>query len=626
MGVFDRLREGIFRIRAIPGETEQDKTNIVNKKKEITEQIEAAVEAGKTVDLSQLLNITTLSRKRDEKYSIFEEMVADGRIGAALELYANDAVQYNSNGDIVWAESKDNDTYQYVTKLLKDLKIADNIWSWAYCLVLYGDVYLETFLNTSTSGKYPSLLLEPSRLQANVKMQKEIEGGKLERYIEKVANPAELYDLQYRGKTAGFVRARDIDLENNFVDNMYYQYTGNYQDIHLLSPTKFIHLCLSPNINRFPEKFNLVRETEADRKINEDLEDGSNIEGSSTSSLSFTVKTGQSVLENVYGPYQTLKLKEDSVLLERVTKSSITRIIQVELGDMPENQRKAKLRAIKNQIEQQLQVNKETGQIQSRSGAQPTENIIYTTTNNGKGVISSVNIGGDADVGNTQDITDSENKLYGSLLIPKAWLGADMDGTGLSNGGSLTEMSTVYARRVKRIQTALITGIKNLVNIFALAEGVPNIIGNFEIKLTPITTVEDTRRDELLQNKIRNVNDMMSLVSDFDLIDESTKLQIILNWLSDYLNQQDIVNIINKYLAELEQEENEKAEDEATEDENGPDFDFEGGSGPATPNININNEIPDNESPESTSEEPNTPDLETSEEVDLADIEGQDLL
>ena len=28
MGVFDRLREGIFRIRAVPGETEQDKNKI----------------------------------------------------------------------------------------------------------------------------------------------------------------------------------------------------------------------------------------------------------------------------------------------------------------------------------------------------------------------------------------------------------------------------------------------------------------------------------------------------------------------------------------------------------------------------------------------------------------------
>lgn len=626
MGVFDKLKEGIFKVRVVPGPTELDKTNIAREKDEATNQIDAAIEAGKTVDLSQLLNITSLSRKRDEKYAVFEEMVADGRIGAALELYANDAVQYNSNGDVVWVESENTDVSAYVTKLLKDLKVADDIWSWAYCLCLYGDVFLETFVNTSTSKdeKYPSLLLEPSKYDANIKTQRKIEGGKLERYIEKVANAAELYDLQYRGKTAGFVRARDIELENSLVDNSYYQYVGNYRDIQMLSPTKFIHICLAPNINRFPEKFNLVRETETDRMLENGLEDASSLEGSSTSTLSFTVKAGQSILENVYGPYQTLKLKEDSVLLERVTKSSITRIIQVELGDMPESQKKAKLRSIKNQIEQQLQVNKETGQIQSRSGAQPTENIIYTTTNNGKGVISSVNIGGDADVGNTQDITDSENKLYGSLLIPKAYLGADMDGSGLSNGGSLTEMNTVYARRVKRIQTALITGIKNLVNIFALAEHIPNVIGNFEIRLTPITTSEDTRRDELLQNKIRNVNDMMSLISDFENIDENTKLEVILKWLSEYLSQQDIVDIINKYLQDLEEEEKEEANDEATEDTEGPDFDFEGGEGPSRPSININNNIPGTENEESEEVERKTPEVAPQE--DLAEIEGEDLL
>ena len=183
-------------------------------------------------------------------------------------------------------------------------------------------------------------------------------------------------------------------------------------------------------------------------------------------------------------------------------------------------------------------------------------------------------------------------------------------------------MSYKYARRIKRGQQALIAGYTDLVNIFALAEKVPNIIGNFEIKLTPITTVEDTRRDELLQNKIRNVNDMMSLVSDFDNIDESTKLEIILNWLSNYLNQQDIVNIINEYLSEVENEQNEIAEDEATD--KGPDFDFEGGSGPSMPNININNEIPESSNERPAEERPN---LETpSEEVDLADIEGEDLL
>ena len=171
-------------------------------------------------------------------------------------------------------------------------------------------------------------------------------------------------------------------------------------------------------------------------------------------------------------------------------------------------------------------MNKQVGTMQSRAGAQPIENIIYTTTKNGKGAISTVNIGGDVDIGDLADVEDSENKVYGALLTPKALLGADMDGSGLSNGGSLTEMNTTYARRIKRGQVAIQSAMKTLINIFALADGLGDkIVNNFEVKLTPIITVEDNRRDELMQTKIRNVNDILSLFNNLETVDEDTKLK-----------------------------------------------------------------------------------------------------
>ena len=220
---------------------------------------------------------------------------------------------------------------------------------------------------------------------------------------------------------------------------------------------------------------------------------------------------------------------------------------------MPDAQKRIKLQEIKNQIEQQLMMNKETGSLQSRAGAQPIENIIYTSTKNGKGAITTSNIGGDVDIGNLDDIDKAENKLYGALMIPKALLGADMEGSGLSNGGSLTEMNTTYARRIKRGQIALLSGLTTLIDIFAMAEGMGDkIIGNYKLSLTPIITVEDNRRDELMHTKIQNVSEIMQLLDSMDnTIDESTKIDMLTSWLSDYLNQQDVVDIINKRIAEL---------------------------------------------------------------------------
>lgn len=616
MGLFKNLTEGIFKIRVVPKQTPEDVTNFSKEKETVSSKIEEATESGKRVDLSDLINITYLKGDRNHKYTIFEEMVADGRIGAAVEMYANDTVQFDSEGKIIWVESQDSDVAKYCNKLLNDLNIPDNIWSYAYCLWLYGDVYLETFMNTSNDGSKPTLLLEPTKHNVNVTTQKTIQGGKLERYVEKVPNPADIYDLQSKGKTSGFVKTRST-LESDFRNNIY-NYSSNVTDVQILNPTKYVHICLSPNINRFPEKFNLIKETDQDQILDDGTIDGTAYEGAG-GSLSFTVKSGQSILENVYSPYQTLKLKEDSVLLERITKSSIIRVIQVELGDLPEPQKKKKLLEIKNQVEQQLLLNKENGTIQSRAGAQPNENIIYTTTKNGKGTISTVNIGGDAEIGSTDDITDSENKLYGSLLIPKGLLGADMEGSGLSNGGSLTEMNTTYARRIKRGQTAIITGIKNLINIFALSEGVMNVVNNFDVKLTNIITVEDNRRDELLQTKIRNVNDLVTLL-DIDNIPEDAKLDSLLSWLGKYLNQQTIVDIVNKAISEVEKEQEQKETDKQLE-QGGIESDSQDeveeliDDGVVT-SVEADNfdEIKDTEMPELSPQE------------EIADIEGTDLV
>ena len=632
MGILTKLAEGIFKVRIVPKTSPSETTAFTDTKDSAANRITDAIDSGKRIDLSDLLNITSLKGDRNTKYEIFEEMVADGRIGAAVEMYANDTVQYNSEGKVIWIESENSDIAEYGNKLIEDLNIPENIWSYAYCMWLYGDVYLELFENTSNNNTRPTLLLEPIKQNTSVRTQIPIQGAKLERYIEKVPNPAEVYDLQSKGKTSGFIRNKD-DINSTSLDNKSnYWYSGSTSNIDVLSPTKFVHICLSPNINRFPEYFRLIKDNNIEDKTEDEYIDGSKTENSGDS-LTFQVKTGQSILEYVYGPYQTLKLKEESVLLERITKSSITRVIQVELGDMPESQKKKKLREIKNQIEQTLIMNKDAGTLQSRTGGQPIENILYTTTKNGKGTISTVNIGGDADIGNLDDLDQSENKVYGALLIPKALLGADMDGSGLSNGGSLTEMNTTYARRIKRGQLALCSAIKNLINIFALSEGLgAQVVNNFEVKLTPIITVEDNRRDELLQNKIRNVNDMLSLVDNMESITETTKLEMIIQWLSSYLNQQDIVDIINEAIKDIENKEDEESSSDIDNEDNdissGPSF----GSSPSFGDFDNDSNMPDfDEEPvgdeiENNEEDNtnNTPEL--SNQTNLSDIEGEDLL
>lgn len=628
MGFRDRLKnlaESTFRVRIIPKQTPRDGMAITSEKNSLPERIDEAVDSGKRIDLSGLRDLMSLKTDRNEQYKAYEEMVADGRIGAAVEMYANDTVQQGPDGAIIWVESDDKDVAAYGNKLLEDLNVEQNLWSWAYCLWLYGDVYLELFENTSTLGNKPTLLTEPINHNANFQKQVDISGAYLERYIEKVPNPADLYDLQFKGKTSGYVRSREplVATYKNRINT--YNVTSSTEKIDILSPMKFVHICLSPNITRYPEKFSIVQDTDKIKdKDGNIVSDGEQVHENST----YTVLRGQSMLENVYAPYQALKLKEDSILLERITKASITRIIQIELGDMPESQKDRVLRDLKEQIEQQLQMNKITGDVNSRANANPTENIIYTTTKNGKGVINTVNIGGEADLGNIEDITQSENKLYGALQANKAALGADMDGTGLSNGGSLTELNAIYARRIVRGQTAIISGITTLINIFALREGLAEThVNNFIVRMVKPVTSEDTRRDELLSSKIRNVGDLLNLINDKEMVDTLPRLKIIAQLMIDYLSQQEIADVLNEIIEQKE------TEVEEIEDAEGTFDNVSTSGGPAEPPKPMGGD----EGPDLDMDlgEPNMPDLDSSEssvganasdEIDLSSIEGQDLL
>lgn len=626
MGFRDRIKslaENTFRVRVIPKSSPEDNIAVTNKRDSLPEKIDEAVDGGKRIDLSGLRDLMALKTDRNEQYKAYEEMVADGRIGAAVEMYANDTVQYGPDGRIIWVESEEKDVAEYGNKLIEDLGIEQNIWSWAYCMWLYGDVYLELFENTSTLGNKPTLITEPVNHNANYQKQVDIEGAYLERYIEKVPNPADIYDLQYKGKTSGYVKSRE-QLTPSYKNNMNIYSISSTQKVDILSPMKYVHLCLAPNITRFPEQFSIIKEdTDKIDTNNPNVKNGNaeQIQENAT----YTVLRGQSMLENVYSSYQSLKLKEDSILLERITKASITRIIQIELGDMPESQKDRVLRDLKEQIEQQLNMNKLTGDIQSRANASPTENIIYTTTKNGKGVINTVNIGGEVDLGNLDDVTQSENKVYGALQANKAALGADMDGTGLSNGGSLTELNAIYARRIMRGQTAIIKGVETLINIFAIKEGLAlTHVNNFTVRMVKPVTSEDTRRDELLSNKIRNVGDLLNLINDKEMVDTVPRLKIIAQLMVDYLSQQEIADILNEVLEEKEEELEELKENPESEGS----FDNISTSGGGMSKLPLGG-MPDTGESTPPSLETDTepaPDLETSDDIDLSSIEGQDLV
>ena len=106
-------------------------------------------------------------------------------------------------------------------------------------------------------------------------------------------------------------------------------------DVDLHGPMDYVHACLEDNTSRTPEKVQIFTGNSEEE----------------TDALTYTVKRGQSLLYNVFKNWRELQLLESSVLLNRVTKSSIVRMISVEVGDMPKEMVGPHLQGIKALIE-----------------------------------------------------------------------------------------------------------------------------------------------------------------------------------------------------------------------------------------------------------------------------------
>lgn len=519
-----------IRIKGKPGK--ESDIGIASRVNTLSNTLETVVDSGNFVDTTAFNQFRTLSSDRNDQFRMYDEMAYDSIISAALDLYSDDATQYNADGKILWVESEDPQIAQFGNRLIDNLQITENVWSHIYCLVKYGEIYLELF----TDDELDNEPLVKNLDHTDIDLVKERKGAELVEYIEKVPNSAELFDLSNKGKTVGFVK---VDLPENdnsgtTFKNYLYAYNDNNMDLYL--PDKYVHIMLNANTERFPEKLSITFENRINTDISAD---------EALSVRTFNVKRGKSILHDVYKIYREIQLMEDSLLLNRVTRSSIIRLLQIEIGDMPEDKATMILHRYKKLIEQKNFLDKDQGSFTSAASPGPIDNVLYIPTRDGKGAVSMSNLGGDVDVKSIADMDYFKNKLYGALKIPRQFLGETDEGGGFSGGTSLTKLDSRYARTIKRIQNAYISGITTLINIFALKRNLSNYINNFTVKMTSPATTEDAERDETLSNRIEIVDRLLNLIPE-DMIEAKTRKAMLINRLSNYLGEPDIAQMLDE--------------------------------------------------------------------------------
>lgn len=490
-----------------------------------------------------------ISHNRSEQYDAFDEMEKDATVSAALKMYADDATQYNLEGNVIWVESDNPDIAKFGNRLIEVLRLNQNAWTHIYNLIKYGDIYIETFYDDEEVGVTKSI----NNVSSGTSVLNHRHGARIEEYIELVDDASCIFDLRNKGKVSGFIKLETQSSERtNYSKVFSVNLSGTHQQI--LPSDKYVHIMLGEASDRFPETFDIEYEKEEGDIVLK----------------SYKVAKGKSLLADAFKSFRELKLMEDSILLNRVTRSSITRILQVEVGDMPKTQVREKLRAIKRMIEQKNFLDKDKGDFSNMASPGPVDNVIYVPTRQGNGAITSTTLGGDVDPKSLADIEYYKQKLAGGLGIPLAYLsGQSGDGGGLSSGTALTKLDNRYARAIKRIQMAYISGIQTLLNIFAIRKGLDDYVNNFKVKMLSPSTIEDADRDEQLENRVRMTADLISLITSQDeAYPKKTILEVTEYLMSTFLNKPEITEI-------LKSADNNSSEDDSS---NNADIEIQGGS------------------------------------------------
>ena len=557
------------------------KLDIDTNKKIVDNIIEASI--GGNLNTAELEQFTAISNSRDQVYQLIDTMMKDSVVSSIVRTYAEDACEVADNGHIIWCESNDPNISKFVNYLLNIMNVDKNIFSWVYSLIKYGDVYLRLYresdykdplfkkdsIDNSFSAKtqlneaFNQAFEEPTSketadLNEALYLNVHSASDPYSYYIEMVPDPGSMFELTKFGKTYGYIETPNVDQSMSYLSNYLgvstasgvYNYRMKTNDVNIYQADDFVHAYLADDTERFPEKVDIFL-------TEEDYKNGKNPQA-------YQVKRGKSLLYDSYKIWREKSLLENAVLLNRITRSSVVRTIQVEVGDMSKTQVQRTLTRIKSLMEQKSSI--DAGSSYSEyTNPGPVENNIYLATHNGQGAVTIGTMGGDVDIKNIADLDYWTNKFYSSYGIPKQYFGWTDDAAGFNGGTSLSILSSIYGKGVIRIQNAIIQAITDAVNLILINKGCKAYLNNFVLKMKAPATQEEKDYRESLSNRVNTISNIQSLFSEVE--DKSNKLNILKTLVSTLNYGDELTSILDKEIAIADKQKQEAEEAKAKEAE-----------------------------------------------------------
>lgn len=416
-----------------------------------------------------ITRLKNFSLQRKDLWNTYQYMLKDSIIGSAVEMIAEDASLVSSITDMsYWITSDDKKFEEYINKWLKDvIDINKNAFSYAYRLIVDGELYLETFENhedAKTKFVYPG------------------------NYFDIIEEPYLINDLRIYGKTIGY----HVINEDNNKDNKIY------------NKKEFIHIMrdmgdYEPFVTEFQDNKGTINKR--------------------------TVKAhyGRSFLFNAIQIFNTIDLIDTSLLSQYINKTQILRLVKIEVGSA----NKKETTNIVQEIKRSFKISRlDLDKAYKEGSKASTISNIYIPIRNGKSDTTIETVGGDSDIKDISGLETYLNRLFSAIRVPKEFLG--LGDSGFLDS-SMKKKDLRYARMVNRVQDLVCRVINEMIEYKAMKTEFAGKIPEYKVNYAETSTVEEIENLEELNTRLGIATALSDFVGRNPHVDPDKFAEYIIN-------------------------------------------------------------------------------------------------
>jgi hypothetical protein len=216
---------------------------------------------------------------------------------------------------------------------------------------------------------------------------------------------------------------------------------------------------------------------------------------------------GRSILDAARKTWKQLQLAEDALLVYRITRAPDRRVFYIEVGNLDMADVGPYIQAMQRSVKKAAIVDQRTGNKDYKYNPQNvTEDFFLPVRGDHHSRIDT--LPGASNLGDIQDIEYLENKLFCSLVVPKAYLNF---AEGLQGGTTLSQSDIRFARTIIGFQESMLMELTRVAKIHLLFLGYKDDYENFELRLNNPSTQLELMKLEIMKARLEVAKEWHSM-------------------------------------------------------------------------------------------------------------------